>query len=98
MSAQEFPIRDLGDLRSFVYSTLCNHEQLEFGAFPMTQRILVRSGRACGIFFCLHGPRSVRFIAIWETEKNTILFYNSTGERFLRVQLSESPSLALAAG
>jgi hypothetical protein len=63
------------------------------GAFQMTERILVRAGKPCGIFFCLHGPRAVKFTAIWETDRNQILFYGSSGERFQRIQLLEAPGL-----
>ena len=59
----------------------------------MTERILLRSGAPCGIYFCLHGPRSVKFTAIWETDRNTILFYNSNGERFHKTQLTRAPNL-----
>lgn len=90
-------IDSLDHLRDYVNETLCYHEQLEIGAFHFNQRILVRGGRPCGIYFCLYGPRSAKFTAIWETEGNTILFYNSSGERFLRTQLVAAPSLQLAA-
>jgi len=93
MKVHSHRIHNLQNLKSFVYETLCYHEQLELGAFPMTERILVRGGRPCGIYFCLHGPRSVQFTAIWETERNTILFYSSSGERFYKTQLTEAPSL-----
>ncbi len=86
-------IQTLDELRNYVYTTLCEHHQLEVGAFPMTERILVRTDRPCGIYFCLHGPRAVTFSAIWETQRNTILFYGSTGERFGKVQLVEAPRL-----
>ena len=91
------PLQNLDNLREYVNEVLCEHNQLEIGAFPITERILVRSGRPCGIYFCLHGPRAVKFSAIWETNQNTILFYGSDGERFLRVQLVEAPQLELAA-
>lgn len=86
-------LRNLEDLRGFVHNVLCDHNQLEVGAFPMTERILTRGGKPCGIYFCLHGPRAVKFSAIWETERNTVLFYGATGERFHRVQLIEAPRL-----
>jgi hypothetical protein len=35
--------------------------------------------------------------AIWETNRNTILFYDSSGERFQRVQLIAAPALEAAA-
>ena len=63
----------------------------------MTEQILVRTGTPCGIYFCLHGPRSLKVSAIWETDRNTILFYDSSGERFNKIQLAEIPSLELTA-
>ncbi len=87
-------LRSLDDLRDFVCGVLCDHHQLEVGAFPMTERILTRGTKPCGIYFCLHGPRAVKYSAIWETECNTVLFYGATGERFHRIQLTEAPQLA----
>ncbi|MFO0906343.1 MAG: hypothetical protein U0939_25280 [Pirellulales bacterium] len=87
-------IRDLRDLRRFVHGRICHHYQLEFGAFVMTERVLTRGGRPCGLFFCVHGPRSVKLTAIWESERNTILFYGSAGERVERTQLTASPEIA----
>ena len=87
------PLETLNDLREFVNETICYQEELEIGAFHMTERILVRRGRPCGIYFCIHGPRQVKFTAIWETEGNTILFYGSTGERVLKAQLTAAPAL-----
>jgi hypothetical protein len=84
---------DLEALRDLVNATLCDHEELELDAFPLTETRLQRSGRACGVFFCLHGPRSVRYTAIWEAEQNQILFYGSTGERFQTLQLIQGPEL-----
>jgi hypothetical protein len=55
---------------------------------------LVRNGNPCGIFFCLHGPRSVKLTAIWEIERNTILFYGSDGQRQQKTQLTSAPELA----
>jgi hypothetical protein len=96
MSADSLEIQDLDDLRNFVHCTLCEQNHLEKGAFDITERILVRGRRPCGIFFCLHGPRSVKLTAIWETQRNTILFYGSSGERILKTQLVPAPKLALA--
>ncbi len=83
----------LNDLRDYVNETLCEYNQLQHDAFKMTERVLRRGGKPCGIFFCLHGPRAVKFTAIWETERNRILFYDAAGERFQRTQLLEGPSL-----
>ena len=81
---------NVNELRDYVNTTICGHYQLKAGAFRMTERVLVRGGQPCGIYFCLHGPRATKFIAIWETERNQILFYGSCGERFLKTQLQES--------
>jgi hypothetical protein len=72
MSGQPLHIHDLSDLRKFVHNTLCEQNQLEPGAFDVSERILVRGRRPCGIFFCLYGPRSVKLTAIWETDRNTV--------------------------
>ena len=85
--------RSLDDIREFVYETLCKHYQLQNDAFQMSEHILMRGGKPCGIYFCLHGPRAVRFTAIWETDGNQILFYGSSGERFYKAQLMEAPSI-----
>lgn len=97
MLASSRRIQNLEDLRQFVNETLCDHEQLEVGAFGTSERILVRGDRPCGILFCLHGPRSVRVTAIWETDQNTVLFYGSNGERFHKTQLISAPHLAAIA-
>ena len=91
-------IQTLDELRNYVNNILCEHNEFEVGAFPLTERILLRSERPCGIFFCLHGPRAVQLTAIWETQRNTVLFYGSTGERFHKLQLVEAPTLESADG
>lgn len=93
----EIEIKDLTDLRDFIQRKLSQREHLEPGAFPTSERILLRNGRPCGIYFSLHGPRSVRLTAIWETEGNTVLFYGSNGERFAKTQLVQVPCLTAAA-
>ena len=86
-------VYSLEALRDYVNETFCENFQLQIDAFTLTQRILRRGGKACGIYFCLHGPRAVKFTAIWETDRNSILFYGPTGERFQKTQLLEAPSL-----
>jgi hypothetical protein len=97
MLAPSTTLYDLDQLREFVNATLCQSNELEINAFPLTERILLKAGQPCGIYFCLHGPRAVKFTAIWETQRNTILFYGSDGERFLKVQLVAAPVLEAAA-
>jgi hypothetical protein len=90
-------IESVHDLREFVNTTICSHYQLQAGAFRMTERVLIRGDKPCGMFFCLHGPRATQFTAIWETDRNQVLFYGCRGERFLKTQLHEAPSLELVA-
>jgi hypothetical protein len=97
MSAHSLQLDNLNTLRSYVHTTICDQNELAPGAFQVTERILVRGRKPCGIYFCLHGPRSVKLTAIWETDRNSILFYNSTGERVLKTQLVHAPQLIPAA-
>ncbi len=100
MLAPNSHVQTFLELRQLVYQTLCEHEQFEPGVFPMTQRLLLRRGRPCGVYFCLHGPRSVTCSSIWETDRNTVLFYGNGGARFRTTHLAKAPklepSLALA--
>lgn len=86
-------IESLNELRAFVNETLCRHHELQPEAFRMTEKVLRRGNRPCGIHFCLHGPRAVKFTAIWETDRNQVLFYDANGERFLTTQLATPLSL-----
>jgi hypothetical protein len=97
MAYGECQLNNLKELKNYVYEILCQREALVPGAFHMSEQILIRHGRPCGIHFCLHGPRAVMFSAIWETRTNTILFYDSTGERFLKTQLVSAPELETVA-
>jgi hypothetical protein len=90
-------IDTLDNLRKFVSQTICDHEQLEVDAYVMTEMVLTRSGTPCGRYYCLHGPRATKYSAIWVSERNTILFYDSTGERFLTAALDEDHHLELSA-
>ena len=95
MLANSHQVSNLTDLRDFVQQELCDQNELEVGAFRLTERVLEKAGAPCGIFFCLHGPRSVRLVAIWETSRNTVLFYSSSGQRVQRIQLAHAPSLPI---
>lgn len=96
MLAERICIDNLNDLRELVYQTLCGYDELEPGIFPMTERVLVRNGKPCGMLFSVWGPRRVSYTSVWETETNSILFYGSSGERFAKVQLQAAPVLAEA--
>ena len=86
-------LQGLNDLRHFVNGTLCDNGQLEMGQFVMTERLLTRFRDPCGMYFCVHGPRSVKLTAIWETDNNRVLFYDCAGERFLESPVTNSDQL-----
>ena len=88
----QLSISNCSELSDYVNETLCYHNQLKKDAFQMTKRLLVRSGRPCGIFYCLHGPRMVKFTAIWEKDNNQVLFYGPTGEKVQQTKLLDSIS------
>jgi hypothetical protein len=64
-------------------------------AFPTTESILKRGNtecgitESCGVMFCLHGPRAVKYSAIWEKDKGRVLFYGPSGKRYQQIKLLE---------
>ncbi len=85
-------IESLDDLKHFVYQTLCHDHELLMNAFPTTETVLKRGqqhgkAQSCGMMFCLHGPRAVKFSAIWERQQNRVLFYGPSGRRYMQVDL-----------
>ncbi len=81
------------ELAQFVARTLSQFETLESECYQLSQHILTRGDRPCGVYFCLHGPRAVRLSAIWETDRNTVLYYGSSGRRLGRTSLIAAPPL-----
>lgn len=84
-------------LREMVSQVLCQRSDFEEGIFQITERLLKRGQEMCGIFFCLHGPRSVKLTAVWESEQNSIRFYGSTGEKFKTITLENADDVSVAA-
>ncbi len=89
MVCSQLKVSSCSELRDFINETLCNHNLLKRDAFPLTERRLQRGGKPCGIFYCLHGPRMVKFTAIWETENNQVLFYGPSGQKVQQTTLLE---------
>lgn len=69
------------ELRNYVHEELCQRNELLRGAFPITERVLTKQGSMCGVFFCLHGPRSVRITAVFDARESRVYFYDSAGQR-----------------
>lgn len=72
---------DLISLRDFVQQKLCEIGMLELDQFPMTERKVIKGGQTCGVYFCLHGPRSVKLTAIADFERKSLICYGSDGTR-----------------
>ncbi len=81
----------LRDLRQHVLETLCRWDRLDPEQTPLRHGLIVRSGKPCGLFFQVQGPRLLKAYAIWAGEENRVLFYDSTGQRFAETRLSEAP-------
>jgi len=58
----------------------------------MTCRVMRRRSKVCGMTFCVHGPRSVKCMAIWEIDTNRILFYASTGRCLQITHIKNAPT------
>jgi hypothetical protein len=80
-------------LRHHVHQALCRPDHLDPDQTPMRQAVITRRGRACGLFFQVQGPRLLKNYAVWTSEENRILFYNSSGERTAEARLSEGPDV-----
>jgi hypothetical protein len=87
----------LDELRTFVHTTLCDKENLLADQFLLRELPLVTRGKPSGIQFTVKGPRSIRLGAIWASDQNMINFYDTQGERYLKVKLTVSPAIAEAA-
>jgi hypothetical protein len=86
------------DLRRYVRDTLCAHDHLDPAHTPLRQGVIMRSGRPCGLFFQVQGPRLLKTYAVWAGDEDRILFYDSTGLRFAETRLCDAPDpLKLAA-
>jgi len=81
----------LEQLRLHVLHTLCGHDRLDPDQTPLRQALIVRGGKACGLFFQIHGPRLLKNYAVWAGDEDRILFYDSTGVRFAESRLSDGP-------
>ena len=79
-------------LGRFVRDMLCSHDHLDPAQTPLYRAEVRRLGRPCGLIFHVEGPRLLKTSAVWAEEEHRILFYDSAGEKFGEVKLSESPT------
>ena len=90
MMATQPTIESVEELRQYIHKVLCDKENLLADQFQMREHSLILRGKPCGIQFSLRGPRSIRLGAIWTQHQNTVYFYDTQGERFLKIQLPHS--------
>ena len=83
----------LDDLRDHVLHTLCRRDHLDAHQTPLQQSVINRSGRPCGVFFQVQGPRMLKSYAVWAGPERRILFYDAGGERFAETRLKKGPDL-----
>ncbi len=80
------------DLQQYVYGTLCADNELLSDAFPKSTIPLRNSkGEICGLMYCVSGPRTVEFTAIWEKKNNRVFFYDPNGKRYRQTTLENTP-------
>lgn len=79
---------DIPRLQTLVQHKLAEIGQLEPGAFPITQRVVAKGGVPCGLYFCLHGPRSVKLTAVCDMKSRSIYFYAADGQRSSQLPIS----------
>ena len=77
----------LDDLRAFVHQTLCARENLLPEQSRFYEVALMRAGEDCGRQFFVHGPRLVQLSAIWASDQKLLYFYDTKGERFLKLRV-----------
>ena len=87
----------LEELKSFVLKVLCAQDRLDPQQVRLQQSLILQSGKPCGLFFQVHGPRALMTYAVWPSKEDRILFYDSTGVRFAETRFCESPELLEAA-
>jgi len=89
---EEASITTVEDLQQYVYRTLCADHELLSDAFPKSTIPIRRSnGEICGLMYCVSGPRTVEFTAIWEKKDNRIFFYDPNGKRYRQTTLDTIP-------
>lgn len=85
------------ELAAYIHQVLCTKDALDPTQAPLFRTPLKKGERTCGLVFHVEGPRLLRTSAVWSADDDRVIFYDSTGQRFQEVKLSEGPSLSAAA-
>jgi hypothetical protein len=84
-------LHSLDAMKKHVHAALCARDNLDPAVTPLKYSLITRKDRPCGVFFQVQGPRQLRTYAVWAGDEHRILFYDSKGERFAEVRLSDAP-------
>jgi hypothetical protein len=79
----------LDAIRKQIHGALCARDNLDPAQTPLFHSVIMRHGKSCGSFFHVQGPRRLKTYAVWATEENRIIFYDSKGERFNEIRLGD---------
>lgn len=82
------------DVRRYVAETFCARFDLDQRFFELSEFPILRRGRQAGTYFVYEGPRRLRLTAIWDFERELILFYGLNGQRFQTTRLLYSSQMA----
>jgi hypothetical protein len=72
MDIQFVSLPTLAKLRDHVLQRLCAHDRLDPNQTPLYQAVIRRSGKPCGLFFQVQGPRMLKTHAVWAGQENRI--------------------------
>lgn len=93
MKPEPLSLPTLEKLREHVLLALCAHDRLDPQQTPLHEAVITRSGKPCGLFFKVEGPRQLKIHAVWTSAEKRILFYDASGVRFAENRLRRSPTL-----
>jgi hypothetical protein len=85
------------DLEQFMLRELCEQEKLDIQQVKKQRSMMRQGSEITGLIVRVEGPRLMRSQAIWASQENRILFYNSAGQRFAVVKLADSPQIVAEA-
>jgi hypothetical protein len=89
-------LQNIQELRRYVADTLGDLEMLQADLCQLSEQVLYRGDAPCGVYFRLHGPRAVCLSAIWDLQRNSVLFYGSNGRRVHRTEIAIATPVSAA--
>lgn len=81
----------VGALEEYVRERLCEQHRWEADQTTLYRFLIRQASQVTGLMVHVEGPRAHKGHAIWAGLENRILLYDSAGQRFAEVQLSDAP-------